>query len=119
MGVEPIRKQQSRQLKPNLADDATNTSTKAPHTVSDAARLLRDCQVGLRELLQESNTKEISVRLNRLESFQSDPRKCRVLYAEPEQGSKGVETLHELACMDAIEGTLPMLWLILCICRYT
>lgn len=66
-------------------------------TVKDAARLLRGCRIGLRELLEEDQTKDIRVNLNRLESFHSDPKKCRVLYAEPEKGSSGVETLHQSA----------------------
>lgn len=66
-------------------------------TVEDASRLLQDCRTGLRELLEEDHTKAIKINLNRLESFQSDPKKCRVLYAEPEKGSLGVETLHQLA----------------------
>lgn len=71
--------------------------SKLLHTVEDAAKLLRDCQAGLRELLDEEYIKQIVINLNRLESFQSDPRKCRVLYAEPEKGSPGVEILHQLA----------------------
>lgn len=65
--------------------------------VEDAASLLRDCRKDLRQLLEEAAVKDIRVNLNRLESFQSDPTKCRVLYAEPEKGSPGVETLHQLA----------------------
>ena len=66
-------------------------------TVGAAAKLLQDCQTGLREILEEDRTSEIKINLNRLETFQSDPTKCRVLYAEPEKGSEGVETLHALA----------------------
>lgn len=72
-------------------------ASKPRKTVKDAAKLLRECQTGLREILEEDDTSQIKINLNRLESFQSDSQKCRVLYAEPEKGSEGVETLHALA----------------------
>ena len=71
---------------------------RKPKNVDDAAKLLRECQQALRDILQpkEDYKSGIPVRFDRLESFQSDPAKCRVLYAEPEKNSGSVKTLHEL-----------------------
>ena len=76
---------------------------KQVKSVSDAARLLRESQDGIQEIVLMRATsahnpanRKIDIRLNRLESFQSDPKKCRVLYAEPEKDSESTILLHEI-----------------------
>jgi hypothetical protein len=68
-------------------------------SVDDAAKLLRECQQPLQDILQPNGDYKsgIPVRFDRLETFQSDPTECRVLYAEPEKDSDSVKTLHYLA----------------------
>lgn len=70
---------------------------KRLHTVEEAGELLRESQDMLRSLLEQRKIKRIPVHFDRLESFQADPSKCRVLYAEPEKGNDGLGILHELA----------------------
>lgn len=84
------------------------------HTVDDAASVLHSCRAGVLDILRRggnhnttSDTASLSpddgsfnvpivVHFDKLSTFQSDPSKCRVLYAEPDPADAGTRTLHEI-----------------------
>lgn len=81
-------------------------------TLEEAVALLQSCESGIRSLYRDlvgqhpsngSSTeggqavKPIEAQFDRLATFQSDPTKVRVLYAEPKKADKGTDLLIELA----------------------
>lgn len=101
------------QLAPKRSSEATSSqaSGKQMCSVDDAASLLQSLEADLQDYISSDLGSEtlqdladpihksgIDVHFDRLESFQSDSTKCRVLYAEPEKAASATKTLHSIAC---------------------